>query len=124
MKNTTKAILVILTFIVVLASCQKQDVLPPVNPINLGVKSTTMNFNSETVQNGTNVSFKVNTTPGSKYSFQIVNFNGDVLKSQGLVADAVIEDITLDVSKIESGAYDLIFMDTQGKELKQPLIIK
>lgn len=124
MKNTTKAILVILTFIVALASCQKQDVIPSVKPIDLGKKSSTMDFNSETVQNGTNISFKVNTTPGSKYSIQIVDFKGDVLKSQGLVADESVESVNISVDKIDVGAYDLIFIDTDGKEIKKPLIIK
>ena len=71
-----------------------------------------------------NYTLSVNVTPGSKYSVQITNIEGDVLSSQGLNADEKLEVVKLNTSKINSGVYDLIFMDVEGNELKYPIIIK
>lgn len=122
MKNTTKALIIILSFVVTIESCRKSDIQPA--KIDLGIKSTTMKFNSTTTQVGENAVFTVSVTPGSKYAIQITDINGDIKLSKGLTADESIETIYLDVNKITSGAYDLIFIDTQGNEIKQPLIIK
>lgn len=125
MKNTTKALIIIISFIITIGSCQKPD-YTPTPKIDMGVKSTAMNFVSLPVlDNTTNFyTFKVSVTPGSKYSFQINDIDGDVVTSQGLVADENIESVTMDVSKVNSGIYDLIFIDVNGNELKHPIIIK
>lgn len=122
MRNTTKAIAIILIFILTIGSCQKETIKPA--KIDLGVKSTNMKFNSPAVQIGEIAVFTVSVTPGSKYSIQITDINGDVKLTKGILADNYNESISLDVSKISVGAYDLIFIDVQGNEIKQPLIIK
>jgi hypothetical protein len=122
-----KKILFVLTAITLtIGSCRKSDYVPQIIPtaIDLGNKSTTMNFKSETVQLNNTVSFDVAVTEGSKYSFQIVDFKGDVVLTEGLNADNATEKVTLNISKIAPGAYDLIFIDIQGNEIKKPLIIK
>ena len=120
MKN--KIIFIIFTLILTIGSCRKTGiVLTP--KLDLGKVSTTMSFTSTpTLEN--QYTFGVNVTPGSKYSIQITNISGKVLHSQGLNADEPIEVIKLNTEKIESGMYDLIFINTQGGELKHPLIIK
>ena len=122
-----KKILFVLTAITLtIGSCRKSDYVPKIKPtaIDLGNKSTTMNFKSETVQLNNTVSFDVAVTEGSKYSFQIVDFKGDVVLTEGLNADNITEKVTLNINKITPGAYDLIFIDIQGNEIKKPLIIK
>lgn len=122
MKNTTKALIIIMSFILTIGSCRKSDYVPTPK-MDLGKVSTSMSFASKpTVENNYTVS--VNVTPGSKYSVQITDIKGDVLSSQGLNADEAKETVKLDVDKIKSGMYDLIFIDTKGDEIKQPLIIK
>jgi len=122
MKNTTKALIIIVSFILTIGSCRKSDYVPAPK-MDLGKVSTSMSFTSKpTTEN--NYTFSVNVTPGSKYSAQITDFKGDVLFSQGLNADEPTETIKLDVEKISKGQYDLIFIDTKGDEIKQPLIIK
>jgi hypothetical protein len=122
MKNTTKALIIIVSFILTIGSCRKSDYVPAPK-MDLGKVSTSMRFNSKPTSEN-NYTFSVNVTPGSKYSVQITDFKGDVLSSQGLNADEPTETIKLDVEKISKGQYDLIFIDTKGDEIKQPLIIK
>ena len=117
-----KIIFVIFALILTVESCRKSDYVPTPK-MDLGKVSTSMSFTSKpTTEN--NYTFSVNVTPGSKYSAQITDFKGDVLFSQGLNADEPTETIKLDVEKISKGQYDLIFIDTKGDEIKQPLIIK
>ncbi len=119
-----KIIFIIFAVVLTIDSCRKSDYIPAPK-IELGTKSTTMNFISSPLLNNTNsYTFQVSVTPGSKYSFQINDINGNVVKSQGLVADETIESITINVDKIKSGIYDLIFMDIEGNELKYPIIVK
>jgi hypothetical protein len=114
--------IVIFALILMIGSCKKVDIVPTPK-LDLGKVSTTMSFTSTpTLEN--NYTFGVNVTPGSKYSIQISDFNGDVVSSQGLTADQQIETIKLDIEKINKGQYYLIFINTKGEELKQILIIK
>jgi hypothetical protein len=121
-----KILFVLAAITLTIGSCRKSDYVPQIKPtsIDLGNKSTAMNFKSETVQLNNTVSFDVAVTQGSKYSFQIVDFKGDVVLTEGLNADNTTEKVTLNIDKITPGAYDLIFIDIQGNELKKPLIIK
>lgn len=122
MKNTTKALIIIVSFILTIGSCRKSDYVPTPK-MNLGKVSTSMNFASKpTTEN--KYTFSVNVTPGSKYSVQITDIKGDVLSSQGLNADEELETIKLNIDKINPGMYDLIFIDTKGNELKYPIVIK
>ena len=106
-----------------MGSCQKQNITPS-KQFPLGIKSLSMDFATSPTQINNNITFKVNVTSGSKYSFQITDFKGEVIQSQGLTADASTETVSINVNKINMGVYDLIFMDIEGNEIKQPLIIK
>ena len=122
MKRST--IIILSAIILTVAGCRKSEVMAPAPKIELGKVSTNMNFNSEAIQSSNKISFSVAVTPGSKYSFQITDFKGDVVKSQGLIADETLENVEISLDKVNVGAYDLIFIDTQGNEIKKPLIIK
>jgi hypothetical protein len=117
-----KILFVIFTLILIIGSCRKSDYVPTPK-IELGKVSTSMSFISKpTLKN--NYTFSVNVTPGSKYSVQITDIKGDVVSSQGLNADEAVETIKLNTDKVNSGVYDLIFIDIKGNELKYPIIIK
>ena len=73
---------------------------------------------------GSNLELSVNVTPGSKYSFQITDIKGDVLVTKGLVSTATTEKVLVSIEKVPVGAYDLLFIDTDGNEIKSPIIIK
>lgn len=119
-----KKIIFILTVIVLsIGSCRKTDVTP-IKPIDLGVKSTTMSYVTPPKVVNNNLSATVNVTPGAKYSVQVIDFNGDVVAKQGITADESKEILTLDVSKIKAGTYDVLLISTNGQELKNPIIIK
>lgn len=122
MKNTTKALIIIFSIILTIGSCRKSDYVPAPK-LDLGKVSTTMSFTSIPTKEN-NYSFGVNVTPGSKYSVQITDIKGDVLYSQGVNADEPVELVKIDTEKISKGQYELIFIDTKGKEIKQILIIK
>ena len=123
MKNTTKALIIIGSIILTIGSCQKENIKPV--KIDLGKESTEMNFTSQPILNNTNIySFSVNTTIGAKYSVQVVNIDGEVVETQGLTSDEKIETVNVDVKNKSKGVYDLIFIDTKGNEIKQPLIVK
>jgi hypothetical protein len=121
-----KILFVLAAITLTIGSCRKSDYVPQIKStaIDLGNKSTAMNFKTETVQLNNTVSFDVAVTEGSKYSFQIVDFKGDIVLTEGLNADNATEKVTLNIDKIAPGAYDLIFIDIQGNEIKKPLIIK
>lgn len=119
-----KIIFILLLIVLTIDSCRKSDYIPAPK-IDLGKTSTEMGYITTPVLNNSNsFTFEVKVTPGAKYSFQVTDIKGDVIKSQGLTADQEIEFVTLDVSKITSGVYDLIFIDTKGNELKYPIVIK
>lgn len=103
-------------------ACKKMNVAP--KPIDLGVKSTTMSYVAPPTVTNNTLSATINVTPGAKYSLQLIDFNGDVVAKQGIAADEIKEILTLDVSKVEAGSYDVILINTDGQELKNPIIIK
>ena len=117
-------IILIITFIVIIASCRKSEYIPTPK-IDLGKVSTDMSFTSQPLLHNTNTySFQVKVTPGSKYSVQIADLSGEIFKSQGLVAKEEVETIELNTEKLPKGIYDLIFINIKGDEIKQPLIIR
>lgn len=119
-----KKIIFILTVIVLsIGSCRKTDVVP-IKPIDLGTKSTTMSYVAPPKVVNNNLSATINVTPGAKYSLQLIDFNGDVVAKQGIAADQTTEIVTLDISKIKTGTYDVLLISTNGQELKNPIIIK
>lgn len=118
-----KKIIFILTVIVLsIGSCRKSDVAP-IKPIDLGVKSTTMSYVVPPKVVNNTLSATINVTPGAKYSLQLIDFTGDVVAKKGIAADEAKEIVTLDVSKVDAGSYSIIIINTDGQELKNPIII-
>jgi hypothetical protein len=124
MKHINKILIIIGIIVLTTGSCKKQHNDIKIPNIKIGNNTSQMEYKSEITQINKTINFKVAVNPSSKYSFQISDIRGEVLYNKGLTAYNTIEDITLDISKIESGAYDLIFIDVNGKEIKKPLIIK
>jgi hypothetical protein len=104
-------------------SCKKID-LPMPQVIDLGVKSTSTSIKSIS-QVGNIVTAEFATTPGSKYSVQIVPFGKDEsVKTEGFTANDTTTKKTYDLNSLPKKDYDLLFIDIQGKETKYPIIIK
>ena len=116
--------LVLIGIMISANGCRKTYLEPAPAPIVLGNKSTTMNIVSQPIVVGSNLELSVNVTPGSKYSFQIINIKGDVLVTKGLTSVTDIEKILINIENIPTGAYDLLFINTDGNEIKNPIIIK
>ena len=65
------------------------------------------------------------TTPGAKYSVQVIPFGKDeAVKTEGFTATDIITKKVYDLSALPKKDYDLIFIDIAGKEVKYPIIIK
>lgn len=111
-----------LTTLVVL-SCRKID-YPLQQQMNLGVTSTSTAIKSIS-QSGNVVTAVFYTTPGAKYSVQIVPFGSDVSsKTEGFTASDTTTKKIYNLSDLSKKDYDLIFIDISGKEVKHPIIIK
>jgi hypothetical protein len=118
-----KVILVILIFIVGIASCRKVDIVPTPK-IDLGVKSTSTSIKSIQQINNTVVA-QFETTSGAKYAVQIVPFGSEEpVKNYSFTATDNLTTKTYDLSGLSRSDYDLIFIDVNGKEVKYPLVIK
>lgn len=120
-----KIIFILAVITLSIGSCRKTDVVPTVKPsiIDLGKHSDSMSYNDIPRLNNGTLSINLNVTSGSKYSVQITDINGDEVASKGLVADAATELVTLDVSKLTPGFYDITVLDIAGGEIKSPIII-
>ena len=116
--------LVLIGIMISANGCRKTYLTPAPAPIVLGNKSTTMAIVTQPAVVGSNLELSVNVTPGSKYSFQITDIKGDVLVTKGLVSTATTEKVLVSIEKVPVGAYDLLFIDTDGNEIKSPIIIK
>jgi hypothetical protein len=115
-----KATLIMVMF---LAACTK-IATPPTPTIDLGVKSQSTAIKS-IYQQSNIVTAEFETTPGAKYSVQIVPFGSEKpAMVQGFTADATIVKKTYDLSTLKRMDYDLIFIDISGKEIKYPIVIK
>jgi hypothetical protein len=106
-----------------MVSCHKVD-LPVPQVVDLGVKSTSTSIKSIT-QTGNVVTAEFATTPGAKYSVQLVPFGKDEsVKTEGFTATDTITKKVYDLNSLPKKDYDLLFIDIQGKETKYPIIIK
>jgi hypothetical protein len=116
-----KATLIMVMFLA--AACTK--IAPTPQPtIDLGVQSQATSIKS-VVQTNNTVTAVFETTPGAKYSVQIVPFGDEEpAKKDGFTADNTITKKVYDLSSLKRMDYDLIFIDISGKEVKYPLIIK
>ena len=107
-----------------LAACTKVATPPTPTAIDLGVQSQSTSIKSIT-QSSNVVTAEFETTPGAKYSVQIVPFGSDEpAKKDGFTADNMVTKKVYDLSSLKRMDYDLIFIDISGKEIKYPLIIK
>lgn len=111
----------IVTFIMM--ACTKIDLVMP-EVIDLGVKSTSTAIKSIR-ESGNVITAEFGTTPGAKYSLQIVPFGSDEpVRKEGFTANSDVTKKVLDLSNLDKKDYDLIFIDIDGKEVKYPIIIK
>jgi hypothetical protein len=105
-------------------SCRKVDVPVVMNTIDLGVTSTATSIKSIR-QVGNVVTAQFVTTPGAKYSVQLIPFGKDEsAKTEGFTATDTLTKKVYDLSALPKKDYDLIFIDIAGKEVKYPIIIK
>jgi len=105
-------------------SCRKVDVPVVMSTIDLGIKSTATSIKS-IGQTGNVVTVEFVTTPGAKYSVQVIPFGKDeAVKTEGFTATDIITKKVYDLSALPKKDYDLIFIDIAGKEVKHPIIIK
>ena len=115
-----KATLIMVMF---LAACTKVAT-PPTPTIDLGVQSQATSIKS-VVQINNTVTAVFETTPGSKYSVQVIPFGSDKpsFKEGFTASDATTQKI-YNLSTLTKSDYDLIFIDISGKEIKYPIVIK
>ena len=65
------------------------------------------------------------TTPGAKYSIQIIPFGSEIpVLKEGFTANNIESSRIFDLSNLPKKDYDLIFIDINGKEVKYPITIK
>ena len=112
-----------LAIALLIPSCRKEESLN-IKPIDFGKTSTDMRFITNSVNNNNNAVVTVGVTPGSKYSVQITDIAGETVASKGLIADEVVEIVTLDTKDLRTGLYDVVVIDIKRKEIKQPINIK
>ena len=114
---------VFLTVVIFLAACTK--VVQPLDPaIDLGIKPTSTSIQSIN-QIGNVVTATFETTPGAKYSVQIIPFGSEEpVKKEGFTATETTTQKSYNLFGLNKRDYDLIFIDVNGKEVKYPLIIK
>jgi hypothetical protein len=118
-----KKLTLIMVMFLAIAACRKIEV-PPTQAIDLGVQSQSTSIKTISQVNNI-VTAEFETTPGAKYSVQIVPFGSDEpAKKDGFTADNTITKKVYDLSSLKRMDYDLIFIDISGKEIKYPLIIK
>lgn len=104
-------------------SCRKVEPVP-FQVIDLGTQSTSTSIKS-IVQNGNTITAEFATTPGSKYSVQLVPFGTEEpAKKEGFTAKDTLTVKTYDLTNLPKKDYDFIFIDISGKEVKYPFIIK
>jgi len=115
-----KATLIMVMF---LTACTKITPTPQ-QVIDLGVQSQATSIKS-IVQTNNTVTAVFETTPGSKYSVQIVPFGSEkpAFKEGFTASDATTQKI-YNLSTLTKSDYDLIFIDINGKEVKYPIVIK
>jgi hypothetical protein len=115
-----KATLIMVMF---LAACTK--IAPtPQQTIDLGVQAQATGIKS-IVQTNNTVTAVFETTPGAKYSVQVIPFGSDkpAFKEGFTASDATTQKI-YNLSTLTKSDYDLIFIDISGKEIKYPIVIK
>ena len=107
----------------VIASCRKVEPVP-FQVIDLGKQSTSTSIKS-IVQNGTTVTAEFATTPGAKYSVQIIPFGSEEpAKKEGFTAKDSLTVKSYNLTDLPKKHYDFIFIDIAGNQVKYPILIK
>lgn len=118
-----KALFIMLVIGLLIPSCRKESSLN-IKPIDFGKTSYDLRFITNSVNNNNNAVITLGVTPGSKYSVQITDITGESVASKGLIADEMVEIVTIDTKDLKNGVYDVVVIDINGKEIKQPINIK
>ena len=115
-------ILIILGFVV---GCKKYEEAYLETPkINLG-KTSELTAIKFIKQENNVVTAVFSTTPGAKYSIQIIPFGREIpVIKEGFTANNIESSRIFDLSNLPKKDYDLIFIDISGNEVKYPIIIK
>ena len=107
-----------------LAACTKIAPTPQSSTIDLGIQSQATSIKS-IVQTNNTVTAVFETTPGAKYSVQVIPFGSEKPSfKEGFTASDVTTQKIYNLSTLTKSDYDLIFIDISGKEVKYPIIIK
>ena len=115
-----KATLIMVMF---LAACTKIAPVPQPT-IDLGVQSQATGIKS-IVQTNNTVTAVFETTPGAKYSVQVIPFGSEKPAfKEGFTANDATTQKIYNLSTLTKSDYDLIFIDISGKEIKYPIVIK
>lgn len=118
-----KTLFYIFLLAVTVASCTNFEAEIPKPDVNLGAKSTSTAIKN-IVQTANTVTATFETTPGAKYSVQILPFGKDQpIKKEGFTATEVLTVKTYNLSDLPKNYYDLLFIDVDGKEVKYPIIL-
>lgn len=113
----------ILFGVLLIEACRKIDV-PMMQKIDLGVKSVSTNIKSIS-QKENSVSVVFQTTPGAKYSIQVIPFGSDEPAfKDGFTATDTLTNKTYQLNTLPKKDYDFVFIDVAGKEVKYPITIK
>jgi hypothetical protein len=120
-----KIIFILVVITLCIGSCRKTDIVPAANTpiIDFGKHSNLMSYNDIPKLTNGMLTLNLNVTSGSKYVIQLNDITGEEVISKGLVADATNELVTLDVTKVTPGFYDIIILDVKGGEIKSPILI-
>jgi hypothetical protein len=121
MKN--KLIILGLTLLLVLGCTNyEQEVITP--QIDLGIKSTSTAIKSVILTQHT-VTMEFSTTPGAKYSVQMVPFGAEQpYNKDKFTATSATTTRVYNLTEFPKNSYDFIFMDIDGKEVKFPIVVK
>ena len=112
-----------LIMVMFLTACTKID-LPAPQVIDLGIQSKATGIKS-IVQTNNTITAVFETTPGSKYSVQVIPFGSDKPSfKEGFTASDAMTQKVYNLSTLTKSDYDLIFIDISGKEVKFPIVIK
>jgi hypothetical protein len=112
---------IILICTIFLASCRKTI---EQFPSDIQEPKVVGSLNVSPIPTSGPVTFSFNLNPSDKYSLQVIDINGKVIKSYGVnsLSGQLIK--TDDYSQLINGTYDIILVNMNGSEYKTPLIIK
>jgi len=114
-----------LVAIVCVGCFDTSPVAPVSNNMDLGVPSRVMSIVTTSGNIVTDTfTITLNVTSGAMYNVQLIDIAGKTVRSYGFTANAAQVVKTYDFSDVPRGAYDFTLMDTNGLQLKVPVLIK